>query len=198
MATLMLFQIIFALSFLANFVAARPTENERVELWHQHHTWPPNWQSESPGYRALMEEREREIMSLTGADERWENWMQFIQSRLVPSFTEKGFQVIQTPKHIHEKLKRVVDEGVKKWDSLPYEPGVANSIYAPEAPKFVSLGRVASEVHQELKDLHEAWIGGEIKLRQTSIYGVRLYQNGSTIVMHDDKVNTPFYCRYYI
>lgn len=50
------------------------SEQERVEHWHQKHTWPPQWHHESQSYRALMEEREREIMQLTGADERWENW----------------------------------------------------------------------------------------------------------------------------
>jgi hypothetical protein len=29
-----------------------------------------------------MENREREIMELTGSDERWENWMQYVQSTL--------------------------------------------------------------------------------------------------------------------
>jgi hypothetical protein len=50
------------------------SESERVALWHQKHSWPPKWQQESQSYRALMEEREKEIMQLTGADERWENW----------------------------------------------------------------------------------------------------------------------------
>lgn len=60
-------------------VWGRPTEEERVRLWHEKNVWPPTWQPESPGYRALMESREQEIMQLTGADERWENWMQYTQ-----------------------------------------------------------------------------------------------------------------------
>jgi hypothetical protein len=36
--------------------------------------WPPKWQIENEGYEKLMAFREKEIMSLTGADERWENW----------------------------------------------------------------------------------------------------------------------------
>ena len=35
--------------------------------------------------------------------------------------------------------------------------------------------------------MHEEWAGG-IKLKPTSAYGVRLYQNGSSLVMHHDKV----------
>lgn len=45
------------------------------------HVWPPNWQQETPGYLAKAEEREKEIMSLTGSRERWENWMQHVQVR---------------------------------------------------------------------------------------------------------------------
>jgi hypothetical protein len=36
---------------------------------------------------------------------------------------------------------------------------------------------------------HEEWAGG-IKLRGTSAYGVRLYKNGSSLVMHYDKVHS--------
>jgi hypothetical protein len=170
--------------------AARLSEPERLEQWHATHTWPPNWHHETPGYRALMEQREREIMSLTGADERWENWMQYIQSRLVPAFTEHGFEVVQTPKHIQERLKRaVIENGLNRFDELPEEQGVSDSIYGPLAPVFVDIGAVANSVHRELLPLHEAWAGG-IKLRPTSIYGVRLYRNGSTIVMHNDKPQT--------
>lgn len=183
MLTILVFFAFFALSY-----GERLSEPERVELWHKTHTWPPQWNEESEGYRQVMEKREQEIMQLTGADERWENWMQYIQGRMLPKFTEKGFDVIQTPASVHAKLKAAVDEGVRNWDNLPYEQGVGDSIYADDSPKFVHLGPLAWEVIEELKPLHEAWSG--LKLRPTSAYGVRLYQNGSTIVMHNDKTQT--------
>lgn len=34
---------------------------------------------ETEGYLASQEGREAEIMQLTGSNERWENWMQYIQ-----------------------------------------------------------------------------------------------------------------------
>lgn len=40
------------------------------------------------GIKALYDAREAEIMKIAGSDERWENWLQFTQSRLVPKFTE--------------------------------------------------------------------------------------------------------------
>ena len=40
----------------------------------------------------------------------------------------------------------------------------------------------------DLLELHEEWSG--MKLRETSAYGVRLYQNGSSLVMHHDRIET--------
>ena len=47
--------------------------------------------------------------------------MQFTQSRMLPRFTEQGFDVVSTPAHIHGKLKAAVDDGVRNWDTLRTE-----------------------------------------------------------------------------
>lgn len=136
-----------------------------------------------------MAQREKELMSIPGSDERWENWMQFVQGRMLPKFTDRGFDVIQTPKHVHEKLTKAVQEGILNWDNLRDEEQTEDSIYGPMNPKFVDLGDLAREVGQDLKGLHEDWISG-IKLRSTSSYGVRLYRDGASMVMHNDKPHT--------
>ena len=50
--------ILASLSALGMIIAtthARPTENERVKLWHEAgNTWPPNWQDESPKRREFL------------------------------------------------------------------------------------------------------------------------------------------------
>ena len=134
-----------------------------------------------------MEKRERLIMAIPGADERWENWMQYTQARLVPTFTEKGFEKVQTPSGLQSKMAAAVQKGVDQWDSLRSE-GSVNAIYQRPglAPKMVNLQGLAREMHLELQPYLEAWAGG-IKLKPTSAYGVRLYQNGSSLVMHHDK-----------
>lgn len=161
-------------------------EHERVRRWKMRNTWPPNWQPDSDSYKAVMDAREAEIMQLTGADERWENWMQFVQGRMLPRFTERGFEVIQTPPHVYAKLKKAVDDAVADWDNIPIEEGVSDSIYGPNAPKFVDIGPLAYEVLDDLKELHENWSG--LELMGTSSYGVRLYLDGASMVMHNDKV----------
>ena len=89
-----------------------------------------------------MEDREIEIMALSGSDERWENWMQYVQSRMLPRFTEHGYDVIDTPKHIQAKLKAMIDSAVQDFDNLPIEAG-EGSIYGPFKPKFVELGEIS-------------------------------------------------------
>lgn len=166
-------------------------EHERVRLWHERNTWPPTWQPESDSYRRVMDAREAEIMQLTGADERWENWMQFVQGRMLPKFTDVGFAVIQTPPEVQAKLKKAIDAAVADFDNIKEERGVKDSIYGSLPPKFVELGGLAWEVLEDLKPLHEEWAGG-IELKGTSSYGVRLYRDGASMVMHNDKVS--MYC----
>jgi hypothetical protein len=136
--------------------------------------------------------REKELMQLRGTDERWENFMQFTSGLLMPYFTEFGFKVVQAPAELQKKLFAAVRNAVDTdWDDLPYEREI-DAIYHPEGylPKFVRLpGGLAQQVHRELLPAHEEWAGG-MKLRPTSIYGVRLYQNGSALAMHHDKCET--------
>lgn len=55
-------------------------------------------------------------------------------------------------------------------------------------PRMVNMWGEAMDAHKALTGLHEEWAGG-IKLRPTSVYGLRLYQNGSSLVMHYDRVS---------
>lgn len=167
---------------------ARPSEADRVKLWKQNkkNTWPPTWQKETDRFKAAMEFREKELLMLPGLNERWENYMQFTQSRLVPRFTTHGFEVIQTPELIHQKLKAAVDKGIDNWEHLRHERQI-DAVHTPLPSKFVDLHGMDWEVLSELKELHEQW--GGMELEPTSAYGVRLYQNGSSLIMHYDKVN---------
>lgn len=65
------FLVSFVIGAIISSVVGRFTEPERIVNWHKHFTWPPNFNAESNGYRALMEQREREIMAIPASDERW-------------------------------------------------------------------------------------------------------------------------------
>jgi hypothetical protein len=100
-------------------VQGRPTEQERVKLWYEAgNRWPPTWQEETDGMKRLMAAREKEIMAIPGADERWENWMQYTQSRLVPKFTARGFDKVRMPDSTFVKLKKALDNAIDNWDNV--------------------------------------------------------------------------------
>ncbi|RYG64376.1 hypothetical protein EON64_14120 [archaeon] len=167
-------------------VSGRPSEQERVELWHvAGYTWPPTWQNETEAFKLAMAHREEELMLLPGADERWENYMQYTQSRMVPRFTALGFELIDTPPSVQAKLKAALDRAVLNFDSLPDEPRI-DALYTPIPSKFVFLNGIDRQIHEELRPLHEEWSG--LQLVPTSAYGLRLNRNGSSLVMHYDKV----------
>ena len=197
--------------------AGMPPEPERAEQWYESgFKWPPNWKEESTIKKQRMAAREAEIQKIPHSEERLENYLQYTQSRFVPTFTDLGFMLRETPAYIQEKLYKATMAGVNNWDNLRSEGKIDVIFNQPSREaKFVDLGkdylilhqnvcmnititititinikgRLAQEVMHELTPLHEEWTGG-IKLQGTSAYGVRLYQNDSTLVMHYDRVAT--------
>jgi len=112
--------------------------------------------------------------------------MQFTQGWLVKKFTPTGFEVTDLPPHTYEKLLRAVNQSLQNLDLIDDEHDV-EAIYGPLRPKFINIGSLAWEVMNDLKSLHEEWSG--LELTGTSSYGIRVYRNGSSLVMHNDKVN---------
>lgn len=84
--------------------------------------------------------------------------MQYTSSRMVPRFTEKGFDVIQTPIHIQTKLKQVVDNALLHWDDIRNE-AIIDVLYTPIQSKFINNFHMNHEIQNELLELHEQWAG---------------------------------------
>lgn len=99
-------------------------------------------------------------MAITGSDERWENWLQYTQSRFVRTFTRDGYAVRAVPAAVRRKLENAVNLGLEKFETLPEEPSV-DAIFNEQnlLPKFVHIGNLASDVMQDLLPLHEKWAG---------------------------------------
>ena len=138
----------------------RLTENERVEKWNSdpRNTWPPTWQPETDAFKAAMAFREEELMMLPGSRERWENWMQFTQSRMVPRFTPVGFKIIKTPESVQKRLKERLDTALLNYDAIRKE-AVIDVLYTPIQSRFVDLHGLDWEILNELKTIHEEWSG---------------------------------------
>jgi hypothetical protein len=183
------FSLLFSLFYGVN--AAHQTEEERVAQWYaRNNTWPPTWQPETNGMKRLLANREHLIMQSNGANERWENWLQFTQNRMVPKFTDVGFEKVKIPQDIYYPLYNKVAEAVRNYNAIPSE-GEVDVIYNPpgRACKFLDIGPLAWETVNAMTPLHERWAGG-MKLKPTSAYGIRFYQNQSSLVMHYDRVET--------
>jgi len=175
----------------SSVLSIRVSETERIKNWHNNskNTWPPTWQPERSQFTIKMNQREDELQMLPGSNERWENYMQYTQSRLLPRFTDVGFEVIDIPHDVFNKLRDHVQHEIdSNWDHIPHER-LINGVYTPMASKFINMNEINWDVLRQLQTIHEEWAGG-IKLIPTSAYGVRLYQNGSSLMMHYDKPNT--------
>jgi hypothetical protein len=99
-----------------------------------------------------------------------------------------GFKVIQTPPEIQAMLKKVVDDALLDWDNVREESRI-DVLYTPTPSKFIDVPKITAQVHKILQPLHEEWVGG-MKLKPTSIYGIRANRNGSSLIMHYDKIQT--------
>lgn len=132
-------------------------------------------------------------MQIIPMNERWENWIQFTQSLLVPKFTPTGFVVLSTPPSVHAQLVRAVREGIADFDSLPFEKEISNVglvQFPPNmGPKFFDIEALGWNLLQEVQAVHEAWVGG-MALTGSSAFGVRMYQRGTSVVMHSDRVSS--------
>ena len=63
-----------------------------------------------------------------------------------------------------------------------------SGVEGPNEPDFIDQERLNYEVLDALKPLHEAWC--QCELEPTSVYGVRLYREGATLVDHLDVPET--------
>jgi len=159
-------------------------EPSRIDAFNQiYGKWPlPQWSSELSSYTEAMAAREREAMAHTTRGDKWKAWADLVQARAVPNMTERQFDVTQIPKHIHDKLFKTLH------DSLATAPAEGGGHGVGGKSKKIIVERLAYEILDELKPMHEEWAG--VPLDPSAAYGIRIYENGSTMVDHVDIVET--------
>jgi len=163
-------------------------ENHRVAEYHKrNYTWPlldslfvPN----TPGWKALMEERFSQVWNIPDRGDRYEAFLQTVHTAfLVPNFTEYGFGLARAPEDLMVALRKGIRDG---YPSASHEPQVYCINGAP--PLFVDRPDLTKRVLHELRGYAEAWSG--LELTPYRAYGFRLYQNNSQLTMHVDKMQT--------
>ena len=171
-------------------VAAAMVEEQRVEEYMRRGLrWPPlQWTPDTPGWRSLWQRREVQIRAIQDVQQRWDGWNGLVQSAsLTPNFTRNGFEIVQAPVAIHEKLAASLHAGLQT--DLPKEQGWSDSLCSLQSacvhPRFVEQQGLNDWVLAELQPLLEAW--SATRLQPVIAYGLRVYGNGSTLRMHLDK-----------
>jgi len=167
---------------------AGQNEDRRLAQWRDYYKdWPVAWPKETPGFREYAVRREEEIMrEKPGSARRWEYWLDFAQTRLHPNFTENGYAIRQIPPQLFEKLQKSFHGSYSSHSraesAVPYFiEGDRKMIDIPPA--------LRTELIEGVQPIHEEWAGG-IPLTHTAFYGIRAYENGSTLAMHVDRANT--------
>ena len=168
-------------------------EKDRVAEFYRRYgkTWPPHHftSKELPSYTEAMARREAEMMQLTDSQARWDAWMFLAQARLMHNFTVPQWEVVQAPPEIHAKLLKNVRDHLANPRREREDDATAHSgVEGPNEPDFIDQERLNYEVLDALKPLHEAWC--QCELEPTSVYGVRLYREGATLVDHLDVPET--------
>jgi hypothetical protein len=163
------------------------TEPDRVEEYKKpNYTWPlNNYNPDTPGWKALMEERFRQVEELPTSGERYEGFIQTVHSAfLVPNFTEHGFRLARCP----DDLLLAMQQGI--CDGLPTVTEEVRTavIDAPQQPLMVHRLDLTDRVLRELRGYAEEWSGMEVTPYRA--YGFRLYRNHNQLTMHVDKMQT--------
>ena len=136
-------------------------------------------------YSKAMAEREARVQELMDPQDRWDAWMYVAQARLLDNFTSTQWKVREAPKYVHDAL---YENFHKHYKNAPRErkEGEPNfsGVKGPVDPDFVEQEALNYWVLDELLPLHEEWSG--VKLEPTSVYGARIYREGSTLADHLD------------
>jgi hypothetical protein len=162
-------------------------ESERiVEYHHRNYTYPlNNFMPNTPGWKALMEERFAQVEELESSGKRYEGFIQTIHSAfLVPNFTEHGFGLASCPDDLIDALRQGIRDGLP----TAREEHSTEVINAPQPPLFIDRPDLTARVLHELRNYAEEWSG--IELTPYRAYGFRLYRNHSQLTMHVDKMQT--------
>ena len=106
----------------------------------------------------------------------------------LPKLTDVGYKMLRFPKELFDKCTKTLETLKAKGYEEIYEgkqitqPGVSTLYPIWEDEKLVK------EIHETLLPMMEEWSGQE--LEPTYIYGFREYRQGSSLILHKDRIET--------
>jgi hypothetical protein len=155
--------------------------------------WPPRDVDESETYKESRDQVEAWIRNdLHDFKTRFDEWASLVQSRMMPAFTPHGYEIAdftQLRPELWQQLRANYEKHVMDpvaFDKMSFE-GIESSAGALR-PKFYYQEALNAQLLESLRPELEKWSG--IELQKGRAYGVRVYQNYSTLVLHVDKPET--------
>jgi hypothetical protein len=94
--------------------------------------------------------------------------------------------ITRAPTYVIDRLKVALHSHLK--ENNPQEEEMEPAIYGDLRPWYFPDAEMNDWVLSELLPLHEAWAG--VELVGNNAYGLRVYRNGSSLLMHVDQPNT--------
>ena len=195
----LLVRFVFGISFILDVVNSRFTEEKRLqEYTKRNYSWPiSEYHPNTSEWNALWQRRIQQVESMSSAtpiqvQEKYDAWLIAMWSSLVaPNFTQHGWAVTKIPQSTWW-LREIQDEVYQQMSfpdtSLSYE-SYDPAIVGDHRPYFVPLpDHLRHQALHDLKPIFESW--SSITLRPQSEYGLRVYQNSSSLYMHIDQRTT--------
>lgn len=115
------------------------------------------------------------------------------------NFSTNGYKVVDCPKEIYDKVYKAFhdkyDNGHHRFEGLvdqihcENEDGSDRDTPCQNEDQAIMVNTgLNNYVLQHLKPLHEEW--SNVELTPSIAYGIRVYQNGSSLTMHTDRIET--------
>jgi len=173
--------------------------DRQAEYIKRNYTWPlDEFVPNTAGWRFVMERRMDQMQHVKALDQRYNGWVSVMNSALVaPNFTLNGFALTQAPPELVMELKASLHAGLAEnrtrmehtIDIVLNGDSTSDDKDLTVPPWFIDQPELNAKTLEVLKPLHEAFAGG-IELVGARAYGLRLYRNQSTLLMHTDKPDT--------
>ena len=109
-----------------------------------------------------------------------------------PTFHSTGFEVVRVPDEIMGMINDVYNilklngGTTENWDGL--SDVISGGETMPEMYSFDNVPSIRNFIHEMLRGMHQAW--AQTELTATMMYGIRSYEKGNTLVMHNDRIDT--------
>eukprot|EP00009_Paramoeba_aestuarina_P007071 CAMPEP_0201522686 /NCGR_PEP_ID=MMETSP0161_2-20130828/18494_1 /ASSEMBLY_ACC=CAM_ASM_000251 /TAXON_ID=180227 /ORGANISM="Neoparamoeba aestuarina, Strain SoJaBio B1-5/56/2" /LENGTH=327 /DNA_ID=CAMNT_0047921603 /DNA_START=156 /DNA_END=1139 /DNA_ORIENTATION=- len=114
-----------------------------------------------------------------------------IQPKQTPTFTDVGYKIVNLPENVWGEIKDYWKNNrhnmkLERWDQENHH---VNHWQSPSYMLWLPH-KTQRLLKIEAQKILEEWIGGEIPLEWTSLYGIRMYTNHSILLNHVDRSAT--------